>query len=407
MRRTYCGSCYSTDLRPVLDLGLSPIADAYLETATESYDIHPLQLGVCGACWLVQLLDVVDHDVLFGKSYSFYSSASQPLSEYHRRYAWWLLSNFSQLMRDHGVVEVGSNDGDFARHLVDADISVTGVDPAEGPAVVAASRGVGTLMKPFTRELASELRDSRGRVGVVVANHVLAHVEDVADVLAGIAHLLTDDGVAVIEVQHVGDLLVHNAWDLIYHEHRNHFSLLSLERAVRRWNLRVVDCVRTTRQAGSLRVVLARPRSEWFQLRTSAVERCRMQDMWLDRFGTYDGLQGRVEHARVRLRHMLEDIRPSDVVAGYGAPAKATTLLNYCDIDHNTLAFVTDTTTAKQGRYIPGTGIQILTPALAPNVDVYLLLAWNYLSQVLAREACRQSARWIVPVPVPTEVWTP
>lgn len=388
MKRDTCSACGAPDLEQFLDLGMSPIADAYTATADEVSPTYPLQVAVCPKCRLVQLLEVVDHETLFGTGYSFYSSASAPLSAYHTDYARSVLARHGALAA-RGVVEVGCNDGDLLRHF--AGWQPLGVDPASGPAAAAQERGLEVMVRPFGLAVAHDIRDRRGQQGLVFANHVLAHVSDVADVLAGIKVLLAPDGCAMVEVQYLPDLLVNNAFDLIYHEHRNFFSLSALEQAANRWDLHVVDAELTSRQGGSLRVTLSRSPAG-----SRRVDQIRASEGWLQGFGAYEGMQGRAERIRDRLLDLLED-QPG-TVAGYGAPAKATTLLNFCGITSVDLEFVIDTTPAKQGRHIPGTGIPIVAPELAPDVDTFLCGAWNYLPQIMQNNPGR---RWIVPIPAP------
>ncbi len=388
MKRDTCSACGAGDLEEFLDLDASPIADAYTATADEVSPTYPLQVAVCGKCRLVQLLEVVDHDVLFGTGYSFYSSASAPLSAYHADYARDVLARHRDLA-ERGVVEVGCNDGDLLRHF--DGFPALGVDPSSGPAAAAAARGLEVAVRPFGLAAAHDIRDRRGAQGIVIANHVLAHVADVADVLAGVKALLAPDGIAMVEVQYLPDLLVNNAFDLVYHEHRNFFSLSALEHAAARWDLHVVDAELTDRQGGSLRVTLSRTPSA-----NRRVDEIRASEGWLQSFGAYEGMQGRAERIRDRLLDLL-DAQPGPI-GGYGAPAKATTLLNFCGLTSADLEFVVDTTPAKQGRYIPGTGIPIVSPTAAGHVDTYLLLAWNYLPQIMRNNP---GHRWITPIPAP------
>lgn len=398
MRRSTCSACGYDDLEMFLDLGQSPIADAYTGSADELSEMHPLQLAVCTGCWLVQLLEVVPHRVLFGTGYSFYSSASAPLSEYHEQYAHDVLDDYDDLAK-RLTVEIGCNDGDLLRHFANATCPVVGVDPAEGPAWKAIERGnLPVLIQAFNRATAERIRDEHGPAGVIIANHVLAHVEDVAEVLDGIQHLLAPDGVAFIEVQYLPDLLVNNAFDLVYHEHRNFFSLTSLEAALYRWGLHVVRAQLTDRQGGSLRVMLTRERGTSLE-----VERIAESESWLHGFEAYYGFQGRVNRVRDRLRDELE--RAWEPIVGYGAPAKATTLLNFCGVDQTVLEYVIDTTVAKQGRFIPGVGIPIVAPE---SVDLntaatVLLLAWNYAPQIM-RNHRDFPGDWLIPIPSPVKL---
>lgn len=387
MRRNTCSACGHDNLEMFLDLGMSPIADAYTREPFEG-EQYPLQLAVCTRCWLVQLLEIVDPAVLFGNDYSFYSSASAPLSAYHERYA---LDVLEQTIPEF-VVEVGCNDGDFLRHFVEAGSRVLGVDPATGPVAVARGRhGMEVLNEPFGAKQAREIVDAHGPADLVIANHVLAHVESVADVLEGISILMQEDGRAYIEVQYLPDLLVNNAFDLVYHEHRNFFSISSLQRAVERWGMRVVYVNYTDRQGGSIRAEV-RKSKRWPGVFTG-------EEAWLRNVDAYRGFQGRAERIRDRLADLLFEHGP---VVGYGAPAKATTLIHFLGDGHQTIEKVLDTTPAKQGRYIPGTDIEIVAPEtvdLDANQTV-LLLAHNY-SRYIMRQHRGFLGDWIVPIPAP------
>lgn len=403
MKRTTCGSCGHDDLKLCLDLGSSPIADAYTRAPLlrDNVQVHPLQLAVCTRCWLVQLLEVVDHVTLFGTGYSFYSSASPPLSWYHHQYADSVLDTHGDIARGT-VVEIGCNDGDLLRHLHKAGANAIGVDPATGPTDVAKSRGLNVLTVAFDHTVGAEMRETYGPVDLVIANHVLAHVENVSSVLAGIAMMLSDDGRTFIEVQYWPDLVLNNAFDLVYHEHRNFFSLGSLIYAAEQHGLHVNDATLTSRQGGSLRVELSKL---WGT--SPNVTQILAQESWLSDLSAYGGLQGRVERLRTRLRQLIHaELLDERRMVGYGAPAKATTLLNFCDINTNALDYVIDTTAAKQGRHIPGTGLRIIAPedAELTSNTTCLVLAWNYSQTIMRNHAefTRSGGRWILPVPAPT-----
>lgn len=400
MKRTTCSGCGYDDLRQFLDLGLSPIADAYTDTAEQVSEVYPLQLAVCTGCWLVQLLEVVDKDVLFGTGYSFYSSASPPLSRYHHAYARDVIQKINS---NAFVVEIGCNDGDMLRHFRNAHIECLGVDPSGGPVKMAQNqRHLNVWNRPFEESTGHEILDSYRPVDVAIANHVLAHVEDVSSVLAGIAAMLAADGIAMIEVQYLPDLLVNNAFDLVYHEHRNFFSLSSLEKAAQRHGLYVTNVQLTDRQGGSLRATLSRKRQD-----NASVDAVRASESWLTGFSAYDGFQGRADRIRTRLKNIILSKVESGVrVAGYGAPAKATTLLNFCGLDNRSIEFVVDSTNAKQGRFIPGTGIPIVSPRNANlvGVDSLLMLAHNYAGTIINnnwQHAVHNGGSWILPIPSP------
>jgi len=399
MRRRACSACGYDDLEMFLDLGHTPIADAYTATADETVAYYPLQLAVCTGCWLVQLLEVVDHNILFGTGYSFYSSASAPLSDYHAEYARDILQRHLDLAK-RLTVEIGCNDGDMLRHFEEAGCATLGVDPAGGPVQVAMQRVGRVLQEPFSRSVAEQIRDEHGPAGVVIANHVLAHVEDVADTLDGVQHLLSEDGVAYIEVQYLPDLLVNNAFDLVYHEHRNFFSMTSLRHAIERWGLWVSEAELTSRQGGSLRVELRRSKAPMMDIRGYRTDRWFSDsERWLGGIEAYRGFQGRVDRIVDRL---METINEAELpIIGYGAPAKATTLLTFAGLDYTLIDHVIDTTRAKQGRFIPGTGIRIAPPSTKHlDARTVLLLAWNYAPTIMRNHPDFDGA-WILPIPAP------
>jgi SAM-dependent methyltransferase len=406
VRRERCAGCGGADLTMVLDLGLTPPANLLPASPGDPETFWPLQLGVCPTCWLVQQLEIVPDEVLWSADYAFYSGASGPKVAYHQDLSERLLTAWPKQAR-RLTVEVACNDGDLLRHFADAGCTVLGVDPAPGPARVARERGLPVYGAPFTTALADTLRGEHGPAGLIIANHVVAHVVDLDDFLTGITLLLAPDGVVVFEVQYLMDLIVGNQLDHVYHEHRAHFSLTSLAAVCARHDLHVAGVRHTPAQSGSISVTLTRQPVD-----DPHVNRMLTAERWLLGMSAYTSLQGRADHIRGQLLTLLdEEAVAGRRVAGYAAPAKATTLLNWCGIGPSTLRYVLDTTPYKQGRYTPGTHIPIVARR-APGglggrpmeaADTYLMLAWNYAGDVLRREYRFTAAggHWIVPIPVP------
>lgn len=398
MRRTECGNCGSDRLEVFLDLGATPLADRFPATADEPEDTWPLQAAICRHCWLAQLTEVVPDDILWA-DYGFYAGASPSKVAYHREYARWAMEEFGWQMR-RLVVEIGSNDGDLLRHFHTAGFPVLGVDPAEGPAKVAIERGISTHVARFTRAKAAEIRQDCGPAGLILANHVAAHVADLDDLFGGIADLLGPDGIAVVEVQYLGDLLLGNQFDHVYHEHRWFFGVGSLSRVLSRHDLRIDQVHRIPSQGGSIRVVCRKAHpGERPPLRRPSEQ--TLEDSW----ASYQAMQARVDYLRDVLLQLLDaELDAGRRVAGYGATAKSTTLLNYCGIGPDRLEYVEDLTPYKQGRVTPGTHVPIRGSKDAATPDTYLLLAWNYLPGILKREQpfLAHGGRLLVPVPVPT-----
>jgi len=394
MTRDICGGCSSSNLHKFLDLGSSPLADNFITAPSEVVKRYPLQLLLCTDCYLVQLSEVVPDDELFNKEYTFYSGASEPIRQYYATYAKNLINRFDQ--GRHLTIEIACNDGTLLQHFHHAGWKTLGVDPAAGPAAIAQEQGMEVITKPFNLELAEQICSEQGQAGLIIANNVLAHVADPNDFLAGVAHLLAPGGVVVMEVQYLGDLIAGNMFDHVYHEHRFYYSLSALRRLFGRVRLVITGAQYTQPQGGSLRIVAVRDGVDPYS-------RVSNED-WLQHVETYTAFQGQVDRVRNRLLQLVHD-QPGRI-AGYGATAKSTTLLNACGIDHTVLDYVVDTTPAKIGKYTPGTNIPIVSPEQEQAwgyPDAYLLLAWNYLGAILRRSdiTSLDSTRWIVPIPMP------
>jgi SAM-dependent methyltransferase len=304
------------------------------------------------------------------------------------------------------VVEVASNDGYLLKNYRERGIPVLGIEPAENVAAVARERsGIPTLCEFFGRELAERLVQEGRRADVLHANNVLAHVPDLEGVVSGMTALLGDRGVAVIEVPYVRDLIERLEFDTIYHEHLCYFSLGALDRLFRRNGAVVVDVERIPIHGGSLRI--------WGQRKgpAGAVPSAAVQSLLreevalgLHRVGYYATFAERVEHRARELRALLRRLRAEGRrIAAYGASAKGSTLLNYVGIGRDVLDFVADRSPVKQGRFLPGVHVPIVSPErlLERMPDYVLLLAWNLRDEILAQQAeyRRRGGRFIVPVP--------
>lgn len=407
MKRTKCGYCLQ-NVVPFLDLGETPLADAYPSRVDEVETFYPLGLCVCERCKLVQLTYVVNDEELYGRDYGFYTGASASHLEYWQRYARYTAAWFQDLPPSALVVEVACNDGTLLSELNrelsrNGTVRVLGVDPARGPAAQAQGKGLTVMVEPFNSSLAQRIREEHGPAHLVVANNVLAHVSDVEDFIRGVVHLLDRDGVAIFEVQYLADLLTGNMFDHVYHEHRSFFTLRTLQRCTLALGLRIFNVEHHIAQGGSIRVYLTKGSSKFPVL--SRVDTFLAREAWTEDWGIFDQFQGRVDHIKYRLWDVLEHEIPSDhTIAGYAASAKSATLLNYCGIDRGWLRYVEDTTPTKIGKFTPGTKIPIVARGDCAIADTYLLLAWNYAPAILRRflsEHPQPSTRWIVPIPQP------
>lgn len=410
MNRDRCGLCGRTNtLNLGLDLGTSPLADDFRPTreAAEGLDRYPLELFWCENpdCTLVQLGHIVPDDVLWGGDYGFYTGSSSVAVKHFERYADWLVEYCPRLLRGT-VVEIAANDGALLNairarrpHSQGTLGRLVGVDPAAGPVAAARDQVLDVRHASFGEFFANELADEIGQADLVVANNVVAHVADLHDFISGVAALLDTLGMAVLEFQYLGDLIRNAMIDHVYHEHRQFFSMTSIDALLARHGLHAVHVEHVETQGGSLRVVAQKiGHADWSVHRLLADERA-----WVSA-DPLDALQGRANGIRDELGDYLSmHRRAGKHVAGYGASAKSTTLLNWCQIDSDDIAYFVDTTPTKYGRYTPGTGIPIIDPtADSRRPDVYLLTIWNYALEVMRNERdAGYRGQWLVPIPRP------
>jgi SAM-dependent methyltransferase len=405
--RTTCRICHSPELQPVLSLGTTPLADALRrkEQLSQVEPMFPLNVAFCPHCSLVQLVETVPPEVLFCQDYPYYSSFSPALLQHSKANAVDLMES-RRLNANSLVIELASNDGYLLKNFVERGIRVLGIDPAEGPARAAEKIGVPTLCRFFGESLARELAASGKAADVIVGNNVLAHVADLHGFVEGIRILLKEDGVAVIEMPYVKDLVDHCEFDTIYHEHLCYFSVMALDHLFRLHSLFLNNVKHLSIHGGSLRIYVEKKEnvSSTVQdmLRTEAAEK-------VNRIDYYRDFAEKVEGIRKELRRLLKRLKQEGArIAAYGAAAKGSTMINYSGIGTEFVDFVVDRNTHKQGLYMPGQHIPILAPeALLERTPGYvLLLAWNFADEILQQqqEYQQRGGRFIIPVPNPRVV---
>jgi len=401
--RTTCRSCESSDLETLLPFGEMPLSDALVDGRSDQPEArYGLTVVFCRACCLVQILETVPPEVLYGTDYPYYSSFSPYLLQHSADNARSLIA--SRYLNERSlVVELASNDGYLLKNFHQAGIPVLGIDPASGPAVEAQKAGIRTIVAYFGREMGEELRRQGLQADVVIGNNVLAHVADLNGFVAGIATLLKDDGVAVIEVPYVRDLIDHCEFDTIYHEHHCYFSITALLALFQRHGLKLSDVGHYPIHGGSLRLFVTHNEPVSDAVTTYLAEE---QRAGLQRFDYYRDFAQRAQRVRTELRRLLRGLKGAGKrIGAYGAAAKGSTLLNFTGVGADVIDFVVDRNVHKQGMLMPGVHIPVREPeALVQEMpDYVLMLSWNFRDEILQQQAeyTRRGGLWIVPIPYP------
>ncbi|MFT4825344.1 MAG: hypothetical protein ACI9A2_004015 [Halioglobus sp.] len=400
-----CRFCLAPLRHSFVDLGMSPLCESYIEPnrQDEPEVFYPLHAHVCEHCFLVQLKQYVSPQDIFS-NYAYFSSYSDSWVQHAQRYCEAMIERFA-LGGESQVIEIASNDGYLLQHFVKHGVPCLGIEPAANIARVANEKGIPTEVRFFGSALASELLTQRGRPDLIIGNNVLAHVPDLNDFIAGLKILLQGSGVITMEFPHLLQLMWHNQFDTIYHEHFSYLSFLVVEQAFARHGLTLFDVDELRTHGGSLRIYARH--AEYTALAvTQQVENLRGRELSLG-FNKLESYQGFTEQVRGTKRKLLEFLISAKAegksIVGYGAPGKGNTLLNYCGIRTDFIDYTVDRSPHKQGLLTPGTHIPIEHPdrILETRPDYVLILPWN-----LADEICEQMAgirqwggQFVVPIP--------
>lgn len=386
---------------------MSPLSNAYLTAAqcSQMERFYPLHCYVCHECLLVQLEQVESPQDIFGNEYAYFSSYSDSWLQHCQRYVAEVVERF-RLNSTSQIVELGSNDGYLLQYFRDAGIPALGIEPAQNIAAIAEAKGIPTLNRFFSTNLARELAASGLQADLLIGNNVLAHVPDLNDFVAGIQCLLHPNGVFTLEFPHILQLLQHQQFDTIYHEHFSYFSFYTVDRIFTHHGLKLFDVEELPTHGGSLRIYGGHAASQ----RAIAPRLHSLQQkehtLQFDRLTPYLEFAPRVVSTKYQLLQVLIAAKQQQQqIVGYGAPAKGNTLLNYCGIRTDFLDYTVDRNPHKQGKFLPGTHIPIYAPEhiLSTRPDYVLLLPWNLQDEIMAQMAVIRDwgGQFIIPIPYP------
>ncbi len=400
-----CRFCGAALTQSFIDLGMTPLANSYVapDRLMQTDPAYPLHARVCGACFLVQVDAAVPAEEIFS-DYAYFSSYSTSWVEHARCYAQAMIERFA-LTASSKVIEVASNDGYLLRHFAAAGISVFGVEPAANVASAAEELGIATEVAFFGTDTARRLKAKGHAADLMVANNVLAHVPDINDFVEGFRILLKPEGVWTIEFPHLLRLIQENQFDTIYHEHYSYLSLGTVERVLAAHGLRAFDAEELPTHGGSLRVFACHAEADYETCDALLALREREEEAGMDSLDAYRGLRARAEAAKQALLDFLDAAkRQGKKVAAFGAAAKGNTLLNFCGVTADQIAFVADSNPHKQGRYLPGSRIPILAPEaiFAAKPDYVLILPWNLADEIRGNLAgiADWGGKCVIPIPM-------
>lgn len=400
-----CRFCNTPVHQTFVDLGMSPLCESYISShqLNQMEAFYPLHARVCDRCFLVQLEVYVSAEHIFTE-YAYFSSYAMTWLDHCKAYTERVVDRFG-LSEQSFVVEVASNDGYLLQYFVEKQIPALGIEPAANVAEVAIAKGVSTLVEFFGKDLASKLATAGKQADLLIGKNVLAQVPDLNDFVAGMKILLKPQGVITIEFPHLMCLVAGNQFDTIYHEHFSYFSFIAAETIFAAHGLTLFDVDELPTHGGSLRIYARHAADQSKPVSDRVLElRQREEAAGLTTVDYYTTFAEQVrETKRKLLDFLIKTKRAGKTIAGYGAPGKGNTLLNYCGIRTDFLDYTVDRNPYKQGKFLPGTHIPIYHPSKIEETkpDYVLILPWNFKDEIMEQLSFIRAwgGQFVVPIP--------
>ncbi|HEX4425949.1 MAG TPA: class I SAM-dependent methyltransferase [Terriglobales bacterium] len=400
-----CHFCGSGERRTFIDLGMSPLCESYLASKdlNRGEVFYPLHVYVCEKCFLVQLEEYESVENIFS-DYAYFSSFSDSWLKHADKYCGDMTKRFG-LNEKSFVVEVASNDGYLLQYFVSRNVPVLGIEPAANVAKVAVEKKVPTLVKFFGTALAKELVAEGRSADLLLGNNVLAQVPNLNDFVEGLKVMLKPEGVLTLEFPHLLQLIELHEFDTIYHEHFSYFSMLTTIRIMEAHGLKVFDVDELASHGGSLRVYACRKEAKTHSIGPNVAK--VIEDEKKAGLASIDGYKTFARQVKetklVLVDFLLKAAKEGKSVAGYGAPGKSATLLNYCGIGKDLIEYTVDRSPYKQGRFLPGTHIPIYHPDKIRETkpDYVVILPWNLKTEIMQQlQYIREwGGKFVVPIP--------
>ena len=401
-----CRICGNKNLKKFLSLGKTPLANSFLskEDLSKEEKKFPLELCFCEKCKLVQLTYIVPSEDMFS-NYVYLSSTTKTFQIHFAKMAEDITKEF-KLGENSLAVDIGSNDGILLKGFKKFGVRIIGVEPAANVAQIAEKGGIETINDFFSEKVVTEIIRGKGKADVITATNVFAHIDDIDGVISNVKHLLKEDGIYVIEIQYFVDTIEQMTFDNIYHEHMSYYTLSSLDYFFRKHGMEIFKAEKVDTHGGSLRV-FAKQKGSGHKV-DSSVNRILEHEkkIGIGDFSLYNNFGEKVYGARDNLVRYIMDIKKQGrKIAGYGAPAKSNTLLNFCGIGKDEIDFIVEDNALKQGLYAPGTHIPVVNPKMLDEKkpDYILILAWNFADEILSKtkKYSESGTKFIIPLPEP------
>lgn len=402
-QRDTCRLCDSHNLERVLHLTPTPPGDIYIpiDHINETQETYPLDICLCHNCGNVQLCDVVNPEILYGK-YLYESSISLGLVEHFRRLADEIVEYINP-PNGSLVIDIGSNDGSLLKAFKDKGMQVLGIEPARAIAQKAMESGIKTLPAFFSSELAHRIKKEYGQASIITANYVFANVDDLTNMTNGIRELLAPDGLFILETGYLLDIIKNLLFDTIYHEHLSYFSVRPLKVFFEHHDMKLINVKRVPTKGGALRCTVQHKGGK-YKISPSVDELITLEkNFHLDKAEIFRFYAAKIENAKKKLLNLLHNIKKQrKTVAGYGASVAATTLIYHFNLGDK-LKFIVDDNQKKQNLFSPGWHIPVLSPQAIydQKSDYVIVLAWLYAEEIIKKHQgyLKQGGHFIVPLP--------
>lgn len=389
----------------VIDLGKTPLANSFLseKMLNEKEEFFPLKVLVCKKCYLVQLKEVETPQNIF-TNYAYFSSYSKSFLDHAKNYVNMSIDRF-HIDKNNFVVEIASNDGYLLQFFKEKNIPLLGIEPAKNIAKIAEKKGINTVNEFFGKELSEELIKKYKKADLLICNNVIAHVPKINDFVNGLKILTSENGVITIEFPHLMELVDHNQWDTIYHEHFSYFSFFVMQKILEKNRLKIFDVEKIATHGGSLRVFCTHSENKKIEIKDSVNNLLKLErEKGMMEIPYYQNFSKKVIGSINQFTDFCNQMKKEGkIIVGYGAPAKANTLLNCCGVNQDIIEYVVDLSPHKQGLYLPGSHIHIKSPEEIKKLkpDFVIIFPWNLKEEIMKQIQFIRNwgGKFVIPIP--------